>query len=68
MVRDTGVSVPGIATPLRITISIGVTIGQNAPGLPAPTVEGLLEEADRALYLAKAQGRNQASFCARSAA
>ena len=28
----------------------------------------LLEEADRALYLAKAQGRNQASFCARSAA
>jgi len=68
MVRDTGVSVPGITTPLRITISIGVTIGQNAPGLPAPTVEGLLEEADRALYLAKAQGRNQASFCARSAA
>jgi two-component system cell cycle response regulator len=68
MVRATGVTVPGVAKPLRITISIGVTIGQHAPGLPVPTVEGLLEEADRALYLAKAQGRNQASFCARSAA
>lgn len=67
-VRDTGVTVPGVATQLRITISIGVTIGQPLPGRPAPTVEGLLEEADRALYLAKTQGRNQASFCARSAA
>jgi PleD family two-component response regulator len=28
----------------------------------------LLEEADRALYAAKARGRNQARFCTRSAA
>jgi two-component system cell cycle response regulator len=67
-VRDTGVAVPGVATPLRITISIGVTIARPAPGTPAPTVDALLDEADRALYLAKTQGRNQASFCARSAA
>ncbi|WP_297771565.1 diguanylate cyclase [uncultured Roseovarius sp.] len=67
-VRETPIILPGSGTSLTVTISIGVTIGRHRPGLPAPTVEGLLNEADRALYLAKAQGRNQASFCARSAA
>ena len=67
-VRETPIPLPGSGTSLTVTISIGVTIGQHRPGLPVPTVEGLLNEADRALYLAKAQGRNQASFCARSAA
>lgn len=67
-VRDTTVPVPGAETPLRITISIGVTIFQHVPGLPVPAVDALIAEADRALYLAKAQGRNRASFCARSAA
>ena len=67
-VRETPIPLPGSGTSLTVTISIGVTIGRHRPGLPAPTVEGLLNEADRALYLAKAQGRNQASFCARSAA
>lgn len=67
-VRATGIAVPGTPVPVHVTVSIGVTIGQPAPGRPAPTVEALFEEADRALYLAKAQGRDQASFCARSAA
>src|SRR6056297_188435 len=67
-VRETPIPLPDSGTSLTVTISIGVTIGQHRPGLPVPTVEGLLNEADRALYLAKAQGRNQASFCARSAA
>ena len=67
-VRETPITLPGSSTSLTVTISVGVTIGRHRPGLPAPTVEGLLNEADRALYFAKAQGRNQASFCARSAA
>jgi len=67
-VRESPIHLPGSRTALTVTISIGVTIGRHRPGLPAPTVEGLLNEADRALYLAKAQGRNQASLCARSAA
>ena len=68
MVRGTSVPVSVAEAPLRITISIGVTIFQHVPGLPAPDVDDLLAEVDRALYLAKAQGRNRASFCARSAA
>jgi two-component system cell cycle response regulator len=68
IVRQTPVPLPGIDGTVGVTISIGVTVARHRPGLPGPTVTGLLDEADRALYLAKAQGRNQASFCARSAA
>jgi len=33
-----------------------------------PDMQSVLEKADRALYAAKARGRNQASFCTPSAA
>jgi len=39
---------------LRITVSIGVTLGD--PG--KNEVEALIEEADRALYASKSEGRN----------
>ena len=67
-VRQPSMPLPGTGRTIGVTISIGVTVARHRPGLPGPTVAGLLDEADRALYLAKAQGRNQASFCARSAA
>lgn len=41
--------------PVGVTISIGVAIGG---GRGAGTIHGLIEDADRALYRAKAQGRN----------
>jgi two-component system cell cycle response regulator len=41
--------------PVDVTISIGVAIGG---GRTAGTIHGLIEDADRALYRAKAQGRN----------
>ncbi|MES9915226.1 MAG: sensor domain-containing diguanylate cyclase, partial [Candidatus Thiodiazotropha sp. 4PDIV1] len=49
------INVPGLEAPLSFTISIGVS-GQTESRL---TAEGLINEADRALYEAKAQGRNQ---------
>ena len=68
IIRQSPIALPGCNVTVKVTISIGITIGQNRPGLPLPSVESLLNEADRALYVAKAQGRNKASFCVRSAA
>ncbi|MGR3520719.1 MAG: GGDEF domain-containing protein, partial [Roseovarius sp.] len=68
VVRAVPIAVPGQPAPIPVTLSIGVTLVQSGPGNPAPDMQTVLEEADRALYVAKAQGRNQASFCARSAA
>lgn len=67
-IRATPVKVSGLPTPIPVTLSIGVTTVEGGPGTPAPDMQSVLEEADRALYAAKARGRNQASFCARSAA
>ena len=67
-IRATPVTVPGIARPIPVTLSIGVTVVAGTSGEPAQRMQHLIDEADRALYAAKAQGRNQASFCTRSAA
>ncbi len=48
------------ATPSRtVTISIGVSTWDGAPN---PSPEGLINAADRALYLAKARGRNCSEY------
>ncbi len=52
--------------PVRVTISIGVAVADPLHG-EAETLEGLLERADRALYAAKADGRDQVN-CAGHAA
>jgi len=67
-IRATPVTVPGVATSVPVTLSIGVTVVQTGPGVPVPDMQSVLEKADRALYAAKARGRNQASFCTPSAA
>jgi two-component system cell cycle response regulator len=67
-VRATPVTVPGARAPIPVTLSLGVTVAAPRPDLVPPTVRGLFEEADRALFAAKARGRNQARFCTRSAA
>ncbi|MAU52517.1 MAG: diguanylate cyclase response regulator [Roseovarius sp.] len=67
-IRATPVAVPGLRAPIPVTLSLGVTVAEPRPGMAPPAMQTLLEEADRALYAAKARGRDQARFCTRSAA
>jgi two-component system cell cycle response regulator len=60
---------PGHATPVAVTVSIGVAMGQRLPQLQDAvddplhdTVQRLINQADRALYGAKACGRNQVTI------
>ncbi|SLN25540.1 Response regulator PleD [Roseovarius litorisediminis] len=68
IIQRTPISVPGRMDPIGITISIGVTMAVPGAGCLAPTVESLLDQADRALYGSKAHGRNTVTVCALSAA
>ncbi|MDT8327750.1 MAG: diguanylate cyclase [Roseovarius sp.] len=68
VIAKTPIPLAGKSDALHVTISIGVTMVQPESSFPAPSVDRLLDEADRALYVAKAQGRNKVTFCARSAA
>lgn len=55
-VENTGVRAEGVASPLRITISTGVSEKSAAMELPLVT---LIERADAGVYRAKDGGRNQ---------
>ncbi|MDU8927126.1 diguanylate cyclase [Alisedimentitalea sp. MJ-SS2] len=70
-VRDTGFPVNTHAQPLRVTVSIGVALASDlAAGATVPALhQRVLDQADKALYGAKAHGRNQVTLSdARSAA
>ncbi|MFN0043475.1 MAG: PleD family two-component system response regulator [Alphaproteobacteria bacterium] len=54
-VAATPIALSGGGEPLAVTVSVGVAIGGRVDESP----DVLIERADRALYVAKAQGRNQ---------
>lgn len=60
-----GFVVPGADQPIKVTVSIGVTIGGVRKVHEAPSPQDanlLLDAADKALYAAKLQGRNQVNL------
>ena len=63
-VRETAVTVKGHSAPVHVTLSIGVSPVYLTPQQALPDAETLIAQADRALYGAKAGGRDTVSFCA----
>lgn len=64
-IADVPFVIPGAVEPVSITISLGLTLG--TPPLTkndrlAETVAALLDRADKALYVAKMQGRNRVTL------
>ena len=68
IIRRSPVQVAGSTEPVAITISIGVALARPGPDEARPEVEALMEQADRALYSAKAGGRNTVTLATRTAA
>jgi two-component system cell cycle response regulator len=58
IIQRTAITPPRQSEPVQVTISIGVAIGQAQSGTTLPSAEALLDQADQALYGAKADGRN----------
>ncbi len=71
LIGDAAIALPGGAPPARVTISIGVTLVHDdriGCARDPLDLDMVLEEADRALYRAKACGRNTVTYSAMSAA
>jgi two-component system cell cycle response regulator len=68
VLRETPITIPGATAPVHVTISLGVTLAEPQANAPKPTVEGLLGQADRALYGSKSDGRDTVTFAHRPAA
>lgn len=66
-IASSAVALPPAVGEVRVTISIGIATLPARPETEPLLAEGLVERADRALYRAKARGRNRVS-AARSAA
>lgn len=68
IIQDMAVQIPDHKTPINVTISIGVAVNTIGPATKVLNVSALLDQADKALYGAKTEGRNQISLSARPAA
>lgn len=67
-VRNTAIVLPGVETPVSLTVSIGATVAN--PALQGNTLdpEAMVAEADHALYAAKSGGRDMVTISQLSAA
>jgi len=62
------IQIPGQEAPIHVTISIGVAVGAVAATESETNINSILDQADKALYGAKSDGRNQVYLSARPAA
>lgn len=62
MIRSSPVALPERQGLVRVTMSIGVAIADAGRGQSHSTLEGFLDRADRALFVAKSEGRDQVTF------
>lgn len=67
-VRETAIALPGVETPLSLTVSIGATVANPALCGDKINPEALVAEADHALYSAKSDGRDTVTISHLSAA
>ncbi|WP_243405142.1 diguanylate cyclase [Pelagivirga sediminicola] len=69
-IAGAGIMLKGECGPVPVTISIGVAMGRSGhtEQTAGPSLDTLLEQADGALYRAKARGRNTVTISARPAA
>ncbi len=70
-IRSMSLTLPGQADPVDVTVSIGLTL-TSAAQIQGQTIDArasaVLEQADRALYTSKAEGRNTVTLANLSAA
>lgn len=67
-VRQTAIALPGVETPVSLTVSIGATVANPARLADRFDPEAMVAEADHALYAAKSGGRDTVTFSQLSAA
>lgn len=67
-VRQTRIALPGVETPVSLTVSIGATVANPAHQGDRLDPEAMVAEADHALYAAKSGGRDTVTFSQLSAA
>lgn len=68
IIGQTPVRDPSVARPMPVTISIGLAMCSATKAQQGDTARAMLDQADRALYDAKSQGRNQVTLSRLSAA
>ena len=64
IIQHMAITPPGQSKPVQVTVSIGVAMGPGQSGGAQASAGALLDQADQALYRAKADGRNTVTLSA----